>query len=234
MEEIILVSSDSSESSVTEFIVYNRPVKYLDCIYKDALKIYKIQLDNMNIYCRDLMRLRPNRWLNDRIINAYMRLIQNRMSNVYCFSTYAYPSMIGKSINNIKKWFSESDILSYEYVIIPIHQVSHWTLIIVNEDRIEYYDSLHGFSPLPCITIKKLFEGFTEDKFGTKRQYRFKNRSLNIDRQTNGDDCGVFCCMNAKYRVIPNLKVWFSESEIRQLRKQMLHEIISGHIIYDK
>lgn len=230
---IELDSFSDSTSSFTEFLISRKPQKKLNSIYEDLKDIYKIQVNGMTLYNRDLRCLMPRKWLNDKIINTYMALLSVEYTSTYSFSTYMYPRMSFYDFDTVNRWFDDVDLLSYEYVLIPIHDRAHWTIIIVNGCVFEYYDSLGGVNVRAIKLLRRFFSNLYFKKHKARLNYKIKIMSNRFEFQTNGDDCGMFCCMFAKYRISPHLHGIFYPHEINRLRKTMLHELLSGQIIYN-
>lgn len=214
-------SAIDSSLSLTSEQIYSR----LDSI--DCITVCK-----MHLYRSDLLRLAPGRWLNDKLINSYMELLVSTYQNTACLSTYAFSMMGQHSVEEAVEWYREADLLSYEYLLIPVHEGNHWTLIIVNGLVIEFYDSLGGINREALRTFRNLLRSMRQQR-GEDAAYRIKIVSDRLGRQRNGNDCGVYCCMAAKYRISPSIDWIFTPEETDSLRGRMLHELLAGSIIYD-
>lgn len=230
----IIEIDDSSESvsSFTEFLVSTNPADNLDGIYKLSMPIRKIEAGGLVLYHEDLMLLRPNRWLNDRVINAYFEVLAEAYDGVYAMSTYIYPSLRNENIVTIASWFDGENLVRWEYILVPIHENNHWTLIVVNGNTMEYYDSLGGINRRSLKMVRNLLSEIHVRHSGIPLECRVKLMNNKFHQQKNSDDCGVFCCMLAKYRISPYLKEVFTAEDTGKLRKQMLHELLANEIIY--
>uniref|UniRef100_A0A915BAK9 Ubiquitin-like protease family profile domain-containing protein n=1 Tax=Parascaris univalens TaxID=6257 RepID=A0A915BAK9_PARUN len=101
---------------------------------------------------KDLMTLRGLDWLNDEVINFYMDLICERARNdpslpkVYAFTTFFYPSLLGKGYQSVRRWTRKVDIFEFDILLLPIHLGAHWCLAVIDfpNKRIDYYDSMGG------------------------------------------------------------------------------------------
>ncbi|CCM02182.1 uncharacterized protein FIBRA_04261 [Fibroporia radiculosa] len=111
---------------------------------------------------QDLLRLRPNKWLNDEIINFYGQLIMDRAESlkentpvngrkkplkVHYFNTFFWSKLQGEGYDKARlaKWTKKIDIFQKDVVLIPInHANSHWTAAAINfrKKRIESHDSM--------------------------------------------------------------------------------------------
>lgn len=218
-----------SESSFTNEELIN---KSLENVFTTIDNVYKIKRYEMNLYGSDLSRLRPGCWINDKIINLYMLMMMERFKNIYCFSTHTYTAMENRRAEEVEEWFDDVDIFSYKHIVIPIHTYNHWTLIIVCKETVYYYDSMGGLNIRAIVKIKKLMEVLYMKKYRVNISYSCKNMSSRMPQQTNGDDCGVFCCMYARFLVDPDIKSIFESKNIPDLRAKMLCEILNGKIIF--
>lgn len=120
----------------------------------------------------DLARLSPGCWLNDEIINLYMRLLQERDTRLHAAGKEGYPrchffnsfflSKLYKDTGtydyeSVRRWTvpgrlkavgqSRKSILDCDKIIIPVNQSNvHWVVAVINlqKKRFEYFDSLNG------------------------------------------------------------------------------------------
>lgn len=121
----------------------------------------------------DLQRLAPGNWLNDETINLYMRLLQDRDTEIHgrkdaakfpkChfFTTFFLPKLYKDNgaydYNGVRRWTmparlkaigqSRTSILDVDKIIVPVNQGGiHWTVAVVDlqKKRFEYFDSLGG------------------------------------------------------------------------------------------
>lgn len=231
-ETIMIDDLSSSESSFTEFLVSSAPHRSLATIYKDSECIYKIKVCRITLYKSDLQRLLPGHWLNDKIINAYLGLLARTFNNVFCLSTFAYPAMRSRPVSDVKEWFADDDLLSYEHLLVPVHSGSHWTLVAARGGVLCYYDSLGGVNAQALIAVKRLLNAMHRDKYGEDGVFVGKNMARRIPFQKNSDDCGVFLCMFSRFAVDPKASKIFKSEDISMMRRQMLHELLADQLIY--
>ena len=121
-----------------------------------------VSVDNCDFTLRDIHTLKPGKWINDNVVNGYMKLLQNRESekeggpschfhktflttNIH--PTYQY-NLVRKwtSARRLKNWGqSKATILDCDYVFFPVHlHASHWVLVVADltKKTLRYYDSL--------------------------------------------------------------------------------------------
>ncbi|KAH8732064.1 hypothetical protein GQ44DRAFT_722217 [Phaeosphaeriaceae sp. PMI808] len=91
----------------------------------------------------DLLRLDEEEFLNDNLIDFYMEYLfqQSKIprNKVFFFNTYFFTQLTnnaGSKLINYKaveRWTSKAniDIFSYDYIVVPINQATHWYLAII-------------------------------------------------------------------------------------------------------
>lgn len=166
-----------------------------------------VKIDDYNVSAESFRTLRPGEWLDDQVINAYMRLLHNegnKMGNIFIFDV------------NFLKSFEGNEYLATEFcegleifdpdmlaVIVPVHANSnHWSLIVIcpAEHEIFYLDSLAGNGQQ---LLEKTFK-FVRYRFDLENpedcdpEDFFRDWELcdvnKFPEQRNGVGCGVFLC----------------------------------------
>lgn len=111
--------------------------------------------DVVVITSQDLSRLEPDQFLNDSIIefylkyvlhycksassNGYRYLINHELDHTlktkcYFFNTFFYKQLTGKRdvwYKKVQKWTGGVDIFSMDYIFVPINDAAHWSLAII-------------------------------------------------------------------------------------------------------
>ncbi|PMD52729.1 cysteine proteinase, partial [Hyaloscypha bicolor E] len=102
--------------------------------------------DRARVDMGDIEKLDDGEFLNDNLIAFYLRWLQDQLERqhpelakrIYFQNTFFYqklskPEKGIKGINYeaIKKWTSKVDLLSKDYIIIPINEHSHWYVAII-------------------------------------------------------------------------------------------------------
>ncbi|PHH87802.1 hypothetical protein CDD83_8388 [Cordyceps sp. RAO-2017] len=102
----------------------------------------------------DIPRLDEGQFLNDNIINFYLRYLQCQLEKerpellekVYIFSTFFLEKLRlprGKiNYDGVKAWTAKFDLFSYDYIIVPVNEHLHWYLAII----CNVPSTLHGIS----------------------------------------------------------------------------------------
>ena len=94
----------------------------------------------------DLERLDEGEFLNDNLISFFLRFLEQELGDrrpdvakrVYFFNTYFYATLTnthkGKKCFNyegVQKWTRTVDLFTFDYIIVPINESSHWYLAII-------------------------------------------------------------------------------------------------------
>jgi Ulp1 family protease len=202
------------------------------------------------IYQRDIATcLRPLAWLNDEIINSYLGLLIHylRQSNgnlgpndrprFHSFNTFFYSTLRDKGYQGVRRWANRAKIggeglLNVDTVFIPIHESSHWTLMVVRPvDRtIEYFDSLGARGARQVKTVKEWLRGELGSKYNEKEWTFLSSAS---SQQDNGSDCGVFLLTNAKAIAIGVEPTAFGPNDTQLLRRKIVAELMNGGLHND-
>jgi sentrin-specific protease 1 len=224
---------------------------------------HKIVTNKFNIdMTRNKIRcLIPYTWLNDEVINFYMRLLQQRDDKLveleerkvssHYFSSFFIVKMYKWSndvqgeytYSYIKRWTKNFNVFLKDKIFIPINiNNTHWTLIIVYIQLkiIRYYDSLMGRDiKNHMIHVLKWLKDESKEKYNNSYPVNDEEWQLidqgevDLPRQSNGYDCGVFIILYADFRSdnIP----WgnsFQQSEILSYRKKICAAILRGTLLY--
>ena len=205
---------------------------------------YKIvsKMDTLSIRLADLRRLMEGGLMNDRILNFYLRMIQDRSQNskkrIISLNTNFYPKLLQRGFNGVHGGPLDVDIIKHIFhpsthtVLIPIHlyEEQHWTLIVLNvmDRTCWHYDSLPGNRHhVVKHVLKYMKEAFT---FCFGSPLSLDNKLPDIPTQTNGTDCGVFLMQYAE-EISRNSAHTFKQEEVPEIRKRIIFEILSKKII---
>ncbi|VVC25342.1 Ulp1 protease family, C-terminal catalytic domain [Cinara cedri] len=176
-----------------------------------------------------------NGWLNDEVINHYINMIvQRNPKSIYAFDIFFYTKLNSDGFQAACIWTRKKDIFKYKKILIPIHLSSHWCLICVNflDKTIKYYDSLRG-SNLSCLNT--IFS-FLQEEYKTKKNEIFDCSGWQLIKahcpvQLNGNDCGVFTCINAEC-IARDADLNFTQKDIPKLRYRICYEILTNKLCY--
>ncbi|KAJ5098247.1 hypothetical protein N7532_005248 [Penicillium argentinense] len=197
-----------------------------------------------DLYPKDILTcLREMSWLNDEIINSYLTILVqylrqstgntgNEKPRYHAFNTFFYSNLRDKGYQSVRRWANRAKIggeslLDVDTVFIPVHQSSHWTLLVVRPaDRtIEYFDSLGARGAQQVKIIKQWLCGELGAKYDEGEWNILQAVS---SQQDNGSDCGVFLLTNAKAIALGIEPTAFGPTDTRLLRKKIVAELING------
>lgn len=184
-------------------------------------------------------------WLNDKCINGYMDLLQQRVKNagtkVWFFNSFFYNKLKKEGHQGVARWTLKKnvDIFAMDKIIFPIHLGAHWTLGIINmrDRRLEYYDSLGGrneeyLNLMWQYLQEEAIDKGKEETFDTNNWNAAKVNGDTLPQQKNGWDCGVFMCQFAECF---SRDVWptFTSADIPVFRRRMVVELATGKLLQD-
>ncbi|KAF2772687.1 cysteine proteinase, partial [Teratosphaeria nubilosa] len=154
-------------------------------------------------------------WLNDETVNAWFAALVKKKNEqtgrVYkrgsamvphsaTYNTMWFSNYKANGITAIKNWSRRKGIqgtalIKAEKVYFPINSGAHWTLLIISPTArtIEYLDSLGGKNRHAFTTARAWLAMELGDAFDPKEWTEVDGMS---QQQKNGDDCGVFACVN--------------------------------------
>lgn len=112
MEEPTLSLSSDELSEVEKWLQSNK---------KDP---YSVKF-GYQIYQRDLNTLRKGNWLNDNIINCFVKLAQEEAElegiKCFCFNSFFFKKLSSNGYSAVRRWTKNIDIFSYDRIVIPIN-----------------------------------------------------------------------------------------------------------------
>ncbi|KZF19403.1 cysteine proteinase [Xylona heveae TC161] len=192
------------------------------------------------------LRDRLGGWLNDEAVNAYIQSVvdygqqergdgisrRGETPQVHAFNTYFYKNLRERGVQSILRWSKRAKIggkslLKVEKVFIPVHEHSHWTLIVVSpKDRtIEYFDSMNGKPDRFIKNVKKWLKEELGDKWD---EDEWEVPAVVGPQQENGIDCGVFVSTTAKMIMLGIDPMSYSQRNIPAQRRRMVAELLNG------
>ncbi|KAK4178725.1 putative ubiquitin-like-specific protease [Triangularia setosa] len=103
-----------------------------------------LQFGRVQVTKEDIPRLDEGQYLNDSIIEFGLKYLFEKFANrhidlsrrVYMHNSFFYTSLTGGDGNkfkyeNVKRWTAKVDLLSHDYVVVPINQNFHWWVAII-------------------------------------------------------------------------------------------------------
>jgi hypothetical protein len=145
------------------------------------------EFENIPVTRKDMRTVRLHQWLNDEVINLFMKLLAARertkatnigdgddgLPSCYFAQTNFYTKLAygstGYSYKDVRRWTKREkvDVFSKDLLIVPIHvHGNHWTLAVINRKlkRFEYYDSMRGSEGSVLINLRRWLEDEHQDK----------------------------------------------------------------------
>ena len=189
----------------------------------------------------DLACLFSPNWLNDEVINQYMKLLNSVDNEVFMFTTYFYNTFSTRGFEAVENYYRRYNIFSYKTILIPVHHRRHWFLITYNGDKLESYDPLI----YPGETLEESYQLHLQiltdikDKYW-KQLFQKYDKPFNepsiivhlpptIPLQDNGYDCGVFLLSFAKC-IVFGQSFNFGTDDMIQIRDTIRAELQTGQI----
>lgn len=98
-----------------------------------------LMYERTTVNCGDIACLDEGQFLNDAIISFYAKYLhkqlekkdENSARKVYIFNSFFWETLRAKGYDGVKSWTAKIDLLSYDYIIVPINQHAHWYLAII-------------------------------------------------------------------------------------------------------
>jgi sentrin-specific protease 7 len=93
----------------------------------------------------DVERLDEGVFLNDNLIEFYLRWLENRLEQqnpeiakrIYLHNTFFFKRLTqngkGRAINYnaVERWTNKVELLSFDYIIVPVHENTHWYVAVI-------------------------------------------------------------------------------------------------------
>lgn len=220
-EEVPMPGETSEEEAELPGFEKNTRIFYPSSDDPDAIEICFGDIDN----------LAPEAYLSSTIMNFYIRYLQkeapptNReICDCHFFSTYFYPklteAMSDKGSNKVdffkfRRWWKGVNIFEKAYVLIPIHEQLHWSLVIIcipdkedesgpimlHLDSLDLHSSHLVFKNIKCFLEKEWSflkqNGSTSnlpigDKVWDNLPSKIYKKKIPVPQQKNDFDCGLF------------------------------------------
>lgn len=190
---------------------------------------------------RILACLLPDRWLNDEVINCYLRLIQERSGNrCWCPGSFFWLKLEKEGHAGVQRWARRAkvDVSSLQAILLAIHREgTHWGLGVLDLQgrALRYFDSL-GIAP-PLSLAARLNEYLEGEIHAWRWGFDFSPLPMLHDkeapRQQNGSDCGVLLCKYAE-RFMAEAPVRFDTcpKATERIRLAIASAILRGRLGY--
>lgn len=224
-----------------------KALTYCKSVLKEPKNRLLVCRNGMKITRNDLRLLLPGNWLNDEIINFYMSLLQqrnekevlesnNKIPRCLFLSSFFYCKLLSRGQYDyaaVKRWTRNIDVFNYDKIIIPLNiKNCHWILAVIDIQgkRFICYDSIGGSH----VDKLRALEQWLRDEHSAKLGFKLETSSYSFEqppvpRQSNTDDCGVFCCQFARY-TSSNWEISFTSKDMNYFRLRMMLEILCQRV----
>ena len=198
---------------------------------------------NINLSCL----YSPN-WLNDEVINEYLKLVNKLNNEVFIYETQFHEAFSSDGFSRVENYYRRKHPLSYSTILIPVHHQNHWFLIKFMENELVTYDPYNypGASNKEKGEMLKQNFNFHMDILENLRENYFKplhqkygkscpeiNLQVllppNIPGQNNGHDCGVFLLAFAKC-ILMKQRFDFCGEDMLEFRNIIREEMESQNV----
>ena len=212
-----------------------------------------IEKYNIDISVNKIKTLRDNSWLNDEMVNFYMKMLNDREEQLlakypgkrksYFFNSFFTNRLVdnetgGYCYDNVKRWTKKAgidNIMELERIFFPVNvNNTHWTLAVVyiSEKKVLYYDSMGGRG-------QRYVEGLLRwvvDEASTKHKIVVNKSEWSLERgvcpqQQNGYDCGVFTVVCADF-LADDLPLTYEQKNMSMFRHKVGSFILRGTLGY--
>eukprot|EP00440_Ansanella_granifera_P015284 gb/GFBE01016616.1/.p1 GENE.gb/GFBE01016616.1/~~gb/GFBE01016616.1/.p1 ORF type:complete len:323 (+),score=65.37 gb/GFBE01016616.1/:1-969(+) len=191
---------------------------------------------------RHLSCLQPDEWLNDEVVNCYLRLLQDQNSGtLWCPSTFFWPKLEESGHQAVQRWTKRAglNVGALRTIVVPLHlDDSHWALgaVHVEEREVSYLDSLGKAAPDALVSrLSEFMEGEARSNSSgdvPAGSWKLKPRRCSpgsVPLQQNFSDCGVFMLAYAEcVAALTPISFDTSPEAIAEKRRSVALAILKG------
>ncbi|SMN22715.1 similar to Saccharomyces cerevisiae YPL020C ULP1 Protease that specifically cleaves Smt3p protein conjugates [Maudiozyma saulgeensis] len=187
--------------------------------------------DNFEVRVRDIKTLAPRRWLNDTVIEYFMKSIERTTENTVAFNSFFYTSLSERGYQGVRRWMKRKkvQITDLDKIFVPINlNQSHWALVMIDikNKSINYVDSLsHGPNAMSFAILNDL-KGYVISESQDSIGQDFELNHLSCPQQPNGFDCGIYVCLNTLY-LSKDVDLTFNYEDAAKMRIYIAYLILS-------
>ncbi|KAK1437822.1 hypothetical protein QVD17_03620 [Tagetes erecta] len=238
------------ESAIEKFM------QNLDPCMKDV-KVYYPSRDDpdaVEVNYADMACLAPEAYISSIILDFYIRYLQQPSSSpesatchYHFFNTYFYNKLEKLSYNEdsflkFRKWWKGVSIFEKAYILLPIHESSHWSLVIICLPNIEdelgpillhldslglhdsnsLFDNIKRFLEEEWSYLKKSqthLDPPVTDEIWENLDSRLHHKKVMVPQQKNDYDCGLFVLFYME-RFMKEAPVRFRKKDLSMFSKQ--------------
>ena len=182
----------------------------------------------------DFLHLKDGEWLNDVIINAFGKLLNDHCDDkIFFFGTH-FKDLQKQQAENFLNKHHLTNI--HTNLVFPINENHHWFTLVVQASKrlLCTYDSLQNE---PSASTTKSIDGVPETKIIKLISEYFnipkdgwKHDLKQCPQQPNSNDCGIHTCMHM-YALGMKSKLEYNSKCMKGLRAYVFHCITEEKII---
>lgn len=170
-------------------------------IWKKQENFVLMNKDNLEVNVRDFKTLTPRRWLNDTIIEYFMKYIEKHNERMVAFNSFFYTNLSERGYQSVRRWMKrkKAKITDLDKIFVPINlNQSHWALGVIDiaRKRVVYVDSLSNGPNAVSFAILNDLQKYVVEESNNTIGSDFELENLACPQQPNGFDCGIYLCMN--------------------------------------
>ena len=114
--------------------------------WKSSIVYPRVGKEKATVDKQDIERLDEGQFLNDNLIEFYIRWLESHLvqenpdlaKRIYFHNTFFYNRLItntrgkkGINYEAVERWTSKIDLLSYDYIVVPVNENYHWYVAII-------------------------------------------------------------------------------------------------------
>lgn len=185
---------------------------------------------NLEVTVRDFKTLTPRRWLNDTIIEFFMKEIEASNKRIVAFNSFFYTTLSDRGYQGVRRWMKKKKVQINELdkVFVPINlNQSHWALgmIDIARKRIVYVDSLSNGPNAVSFAILSDLRDYVINESKNTLGSDFELQTIECPQQPNGFDCGIYLCMNTLY-LSQDSSLTFTQNDAVRMRIYIAHLVL--------
>lgn len=215
----ISVTSSATEKKQLENILNGQPCH-----------VVKARIGRFTIHHGSFHTLKSGIYINDEIVNGYLRLIANIHGNCFIIGTFSLTAIINRAAVNVSSHLLSKEMLATKKILAGLYNqgTNHWILIAIDlEAKMFYYLNPYGPSHSARGTfgaLKKFFK--TRNNYlGTDEINIVKFRLVQLKNRVQFDtcNCGVYCLKMAEQLMLSGR---IDETQLRCINVDKVRENI--------
>ncbi|XP_060584392.1 uncharacterized protein LOC132740495 [Ruditapes philippinarum] len=197
---------------------------------EDLEKSERIIVNGESVAVEDIQTLKGKAWLNDRVVNAYLKNLARSMNDTDRPKAFVIPSYTGTLWSHDvydSHMFRKVKFGLFEYILMPWCLNSHWVLLVANVQKrtVGVVDSMHGDN---SFIIARFCQYMMQR--GSVCEPELADCLVTVEIQTNkqqdGCSCGVFVLMNAECILKGKSCLLMRQVHVDPLRKHIKNHLL--------